>query len=567
MYAREGQKRKPLGDLLVELGRITRAELEKALDYQRKRKIRLGQALVELRYLSEPELVQVLKTQLGLPSVNLAQEEPSGEALALVPEHLVRRHAILPLRRQGERLLVAAADPFNVVALDEVEALTGLKVELVLAGESELQEALNRYYGSQQAVEAVIRTLQEREPLPEDEFTAERLLQMGNEAPIVQLVNLILERAVRERASDIHLEPMKEEVRVRYRIDGFLREIMRSPLKTHPALVSRIKVLARMDIAERRLPQDGQILRAIDGEEVEFRVSTVPGYYGEKVVLRILRRQRELLHLSSLGFSAENLRRYRKSLSWPHGMILLTGPTGSGKTTTLYATLNELNTPERNIITIEDPVEYTLQGITQIGVNYKAGLTFDRILKFILRQDPDVVMVGEIRDKETARLAVQAALTGHLVLSTLHTNDAAGALTRLIDMGIEPFLIASAVNCVLAQRLVRTVCSECRREEPLTREMREALGQRNGGGVSTFQRGAGCLRCGYSGYYGRTGLFEVMPLTPRLRELIARRADADALKKAAIAEGMATLQEDGWAKVGAGLTTPMEVLRVVAGDE
>lgn len=564
------KRRKRLGDLLREVGLITQDQLKEAVAYQDAQGVRLGQALIELGYLTEQQLVEVLEYQLGIPHINLAGRLIAPEVLDLIPQELAYKYLIVPIEIRGDRVVVATADPFNVYAVDAVRQATSLNVELVLATESDINQALSQHYGVQGVAEAVIQTIDETEDVVEE--TEEELRQMGDEAPIVRLANIILSQGIREKASDIHIEPQEKDVRIRYRVDGFLQEVMRTPKRTQMALASRLKVLARLDIAERRLPQDGQIKMTVDGSEVDLRVSTMPTVHGEKIVLRILDKSNLLLDLDNLGYSQQNLQIWRSAMRRPYGMILVTGPTGSGKTTTLYATLSALNTPERNMVTVEDPVEFSLPGINQVSINRKAGLTFANSLRAIVRQDPDIIMIGEIRDQETAAIAVQAALTGHLVLSTLHTNDAAGTLTRLIEMGVEPFLVASSVIVAQAQRLVRMICPACRESYVIDREGLLEMGLPDpeqvlqGQPTVTLFRGKGCPRCNNTGYKGRRAIQEIMALNPKLRTLIAEKANADSLKAAAVAQGMVTLKEDGITKALQGETTLEEVLRVAFTD-
>jgi type IV pilus assembly protein PilB len=560
------KNRKRLGEVLVDAGLLNEERLAEALSHQKKTGDRLGKILTEHRFLTEEQLAEALEYQLGIPRVDLSRTLIGPDMISLVPAQLARRYGVMPIAQKDGRLRLAVSDPFNVVAIDDVRDLTGLDIELALTTERDIREAIDRCYGMRGAVEAVIQNLEESQEESQDD-TVDRLRRMGDEAPIVRLVNLIISQGVRERASDIHLEPEEKDVRIRYRVDGFLREVMRSPKRTQMALVSRIKVLAKMDIAERRLPQDGQIKINVDGREVELRISTMPNRFGEKVVLRILNKNAFLLQIDELGFSEANRERFLTAMKRPHGMLLVTGPTGSGKTTTLYAALARLNRIDRNLMTIEEPIEYSLPGINQTQVNVKAGLTFARALRSIVRQDPDIIMVGEIRDGETAQIAVQSALTGHLVLSTLHTNDAAGALARLVDMGVEPFLVASSVICIVAQRLVRVICQNCREEYHLP--AREMAGGEWGGFFAgredelvTLWRGKGCPRCEQSGYYGRLAIQEVMPLSPELRRLVMQNQSADVLRAQAIREGMVTLKQDGLEKARQGQTTIEEVLRV-----
>jgi type IV pilus assembly protein PilB len=560
------KNRKRLGELLIDAGLLSEEQLTEALAYQKNTGERLGKVLIEREYLAEEQLVEALEYQLGIPRVELSRTLIGPDVVNLVPAQLARRYSVMPISRKDGRLRLAVADPFNIVAIDDVRDATGLEAELALTTEKDIKEAIDRCYGVRGAVEAVIQNIEESEDEGEDE-SADRLRRAGDEAPIVRLVNLIISQGVRERASDIHIEPSEKDVRVRYRVDGFLREVMRSPKRTQMALVSRIKVLAKMDIAERRVPQDGQIKINVDNAEVELRISTMPTQFGEKVVLRVLNKGAFLLQMDQLGFSPENYERFTTAMKRPHGILLVTGPTGSGKTTTLYAALGMLNQPDRNLVTVEDPIEFSLPGINQTQVNVKAGLTFATSLRSIVRQDPDVIMVGEIRDGETAQIAVQSALTGHLVLSTLHTNDAAGTLARLVDMGVEPFLVSSSVICIMAQRLVRLVCPNCRAEYQLPAKeiaaghLAELFAGREDE-LITLYRGKGCPRCDHSGYYGRLAIQEVMPMSLELRRLVMQNQSADVLRAQAIREGMVTLKRDGVNKALSGLTTIEEVLRV-----
>ena len=600
---------KRLGDLLVDAGIISAEDLGQALDYQKKFGVRLGKALIDLRLLTERQLIEVLEFQLGIPHVDLSKTSIDNTLSETVPEALARRYSVIPVARRGNVLTVAMADPFNVVALDELRAATRLEVQLAIAAESELLQAIDRVYGIKGAAAKAIRDFGEvaggdvavlgagagvgvlsragaaavgAQSMAGGRFgdqTAAAEMVRGRagveDAPIVRLVNLIITQAVRERASDIHIEPREGDVRVRFRVDGFLRDVMTSPKNTHQGLVSRIKVLAGMDIAERRLPQDGQMRANVDGREIDFRVSTLPTVNGEKAVLRVLLKEPQLIQLDSLGFSPRNKELFTEALRRPYGMVLVTGPTGSGKTTTLYAALTKLNEASRNIVTVEDPVEFTLRGINQVQTNVKAGLTFANALRSILRQDPDVIMVGEIRDADTARIAVQSALTGHLVLSTIHTNDATSTLTRLVDMGIEPFLVASSVICTTAQRLVRRVCPSCRVEYEAGLDALEgfavpaevrAKAEAQGGKVH-LSRGKGCVRCGRTGFLGRVALTEVMMVTPAIKALVTHNETAGVVRRKAQEEGMRLLLDDGLEKALQGLTTLDEVVRVAMGEE
>ncbi|MBP2653919.1 MAG: epsE [Firmicutes bacterium] len=558
-----------LGDILLNAGIITDEQLQKALAMQRKNGERLGKTLINLGVVSEDNILRALESQLGVDVVSLARYPIERDAALLIPAQLAERHKVLPLKKDGSQIILAMADPTNFFAIDDVRMVTGLNVQPVIAIESELERFIESAYGVRDIVERAVIKLQE------EEVAATAEIQTADEAPIISLVNGLISQAVRERASDIHIEPLEGLVRVRFRVDGVLREVVTFPKATQSSIVSRIKIMAEMDIAEKRMPQDGRIKVKEKGRDVDIRASTMPTVLGEKVVLRILDRAAVVMDISGLGFSALNLERYKRMYSQSYGMILVTGPTGSGKTTTLYSTLVEINSPAKNIITIEDPVEYMLAGVNQILVNPKAGLTFANGLRSILRQDPNIVMVGEIRDGETADIAVRAALTGHLVLSTLHTNDAAGAISRLIDMGAEPFLVASSILGVVAQRLVRIICPNCKESYLLEAGSSEALfladSQEFAGAVIqaklnqsglTLYRGRGCEHCGGSGYRGRMAINEVMPLSGTLQEALIHHASARELSRIAITEGMVAMRQDGILKALEGMTTLDEVRRV-----
>lgn len=558
------QKRLRLGELLVGAGMITEDQLEQALAAQRQSGTRLGKTLVNLGFISEEIILQTLEHQLGLRRVALTRLTIDREAALLIPASLAERHQVLPIQKAGRRLVLAMSDPTNFFALDDVRMVTGLDVEAVIAAENELQQAIGNAYGVRDIVERAVNKLQAEELITAAE------IQTTDDAPIISIVNGLISQAVKDRASDIHIEPLESVVRVRFRIDGVLREIVTFPKATQNAIISRIKIMADMDIAEKRLPQDGRIKTQENGRDIDIRVSTLPTVLGEKVVLRILDRSAVVLDVSSLGFSAANLERYRNMYCQSHGMVLMTGPTGSGKTTTLYSTLVEINTPEKNIITIEDPVEYMLAGVNQIQVNPKAGMTFANGLRSILRQDPNIIMVGEVRDGETADIAIRAALTGHLVFSTLHTNDAVGAISRLIDMGVEPFLVASSVLGVVAQRLVRVICPHCKEAYVLEPGSPEHLfweaGAETGewpalSAEAVFYRGKGCERCA-GGFRGRMAINEVMPLTPDLQDAVIRRVSRREVFRVASREGMILMRQDGIIKAQQGLTTLGEVMRV-----
>lgn len=560
--------RKELGDFLVESNLITRSQLNEARRIQRETGQRLGRVLVELGYVKEQDIVNALEFQLGITRVNLYDITLDRELLRAIPEHLARRYKAVPVKKEGSKLTVAMADPLNIMAVDDLRATTGCEIIPVLADEAEIDSILGNSLGLDELF-AGADGEEEAAVVETGRFDLDELPDTAAEAvPVVRAVNSIIQQAVKSRASDIHLEPQEKSVRVRFRVDGFLRDIMTIPRRFHAPVVSRIKIMAEMDIAERRLPQDGRVRVRVGGKEVDLRVSTLPTIFGEKVVIRLLDKSHMLLKLEDLGFNQEILARYRNLIRRPHGMILVTGPTGSGKTTTLYATLNAINTPERNIITVEDPVEYVLPGINQIQVNPKAGLTFASGLRSILRQDPDVVMVGEIRDSETADIAIRAATTGHLVFSTMHTNDAAGAVARLLDMGIEPFLVASSVIGVLAQRLVRVICPRCKTayELPPDAPERSFLGL-PADVVPKLWRGSGCSYCHRTGYHGRVAVHELMTVTGRMREAILRKASSGEIQSLARAHGMRSLREDAQGKVLAGITTFEELIRVAYMEE
>ncbi len=553
---------KQLAEILLESGFVDEAQLAAAYDEHQREGRSLGRVLVEHGVLTEAQLVAALAHQIGLPFVDLTDHNVDGSAVALVPAAVCRRHAVLPIGYDEGRLVLAMADPGNVFALDDVRSMTGLELRPVVATRDDLLNAVERFCRA----EADLDDLSTSMGSVEDEDDLGRLKEVVEEAPIVKYVNLLITQAIQDRASDIHIEPGETELRVRYRIDGVLHDVMRSPRSIQSGVISRLKIMADIDISERRVPQDGRLSVSALGQQVDLRVATLPTVWGEKVVMRILDNSTARLALSDLGFTAENFTRYSASFTKPYGMILVTGPTGSGKSTTLYATLNLVARPEINVITVEDPVEYRLAGINQVQVNAKAGLTFAAALRSILRCDPDVVLVGEIRDHETAQIAVEAALTGHLVLSTLHTNDAPSALTRLTEMGIEPFLVGSALDCVLAQRLARRLCTRCREPyEPTPEELLAAsYPWIPGQDVPTLHRAAGCPACARTGYKGRLALHEVMAVTEHIERLAVTRAPSSDIAEAATRDGMRRLREDGMRKVRDGVTSIEEILRVVA---
>lgn len=555
VFTPKGPK-KLLGEVLVEMGIITRRQLWEALRVQSHSGGFLGEILVKLGMVS----AEVINEILGVQEIRLDKLNPA--LLKTIPEQFIRRHKVIPLKKEGNYLTVAMADPLDVLAIDDLRLITGCEIEPVQAVEKDIATVIQKHFG----IPEVDKIFEEFELLAGQQESEVVALEeeVVDDAPIVRLVNSIFLQAIEQDASDIHIEPQEHLVRIRYRIDGMLREVMALPKKVQSAVVSRVKIMSEMDIAEKRIPQDGRIRLKIRTREIDLRVSSLPTVYGEKIVSRLLDKGSiKSYKLDQIGFGALNLQRFTNALKSSYGMILITGPTGSGKTTTLYTALNEINTIEKNIITVEDPVEYILDGITQTQVNVKTGMTFAAGLRSILRQDPDIVMVGEIRDGETAEIAVRAAITGHLVLSTLHTNDAAGAITRLVDMGIEPFLVASSVLTTVAQRLIRLVCPKCRQAYELAPDTPERafIGVGSDQPV-TLYKGAGCDSCGNSGYKGRLAIHEVIPVTTGLRPLIIKNAPADEIKEKALAEGMISLKMDGIQKALEGLTTIEEVMRV-----
>ncbi|MDD2421385.1 MAG: ATPase, T2SS/T4P/T4SS family [Heliobacteriaceae bacterium] len=564
-------QRKMLGDLLVGYGLISPEQLAQALAEHNRTGERLGKVVVRLGLVTERQINDILEFQLGIPQVSPLKFAPNPAVVKLVPETICRGHKCLPLKKVGDRLTVAMVDPLNLVAIDDLKRATNLEIDPAIATEQEIEQVLNKVFGLNPAGEAAIRGLEAeagtggyRASAFDMELVDLDKVAAGSDGPVIRVVNTILQQAVKDQVSDIHIEIHEGKVRVRYRLDGLLYDILNLPRQIHAALLSRIKILAEMDIAEKRLPQDGRIQIKLGNKAIDLRVSTLPTIFGEKCVIRLLDKSNALLDLEQLGFQEAAGRQYRQLIRNTYGMILLTGPTGSGKTTTLYATIGEINSPEKNIVTIENPAEYVLEGVNQVQVNPKAGLDFAGGLRSILRQDPDVILVGEIRDRETAEIAVRAATTGHLVFSTLHTNDAAGAVTRLIDMGVEPFLVASSVTGIVAQRLVRHICPNCKtayQPDPDSPE-RIFLGLAGEDRELTLYRGGGCMACNNTGYKGRLAIQEVMPVTAGLRDLILSKATAETIRDAAIHSGMVSLREDGNNKALQGLTTVAEVMRV-----
>jgi type IV pilus assembly protein PilB len=555
-----------LGALLVAGGILSEEALEKALDLSNDRGHGLTRVLIEDNLVTESDLVATLAAHLKLEYVDLSDYPVDAAAARLVSDSLARRYLALPIGWMEGRLVVAMADPSNVFAIDDIRTVTGADLRVAVSTKNSILEAITKYHRVMSDAENVSA---EAASTFEAETDLSSVREVSEESPIVKLVNLLISQAISDRASDIHIEPSERDVRVRYRIDGVLHEVMRPPKNIQSGITSRLKVMADINIAERRIPQDGRINTVINGRDVDLRVATLPTVHGEKVVMRVLDKSTALLRLADLGFLPENMVRYEESYRKPYGTILVTGPTGSGKSTTLYATLNIVNDETKNVITVEDPVEYQLEGINQVQVNGKAGLTFASALRSILRSDPDIVLVGEIRDRETATIAVEAALTGHLVLSTLHTNDSASTPTRLVEMGVEPFLVGSSIDCIVAQRLSRRLCTRCReayRPEPAELA---AVGwdfERLGEMSDDFHifRAKGCGACGGTGYYGRFAIHEVLPVTEEIERLIVERGHTDEIRKTAVAQGMLTLRQAGMVEVAEGITSIEEILRVIA---
>src|ERR1041385_5751537 len=584
-----------LGEILVRENLISPQHLRQALDYQREHGGRLGFNLVKLGLVSDDTITAILSRQYGIPSVNLELFDIDESVLRLIPQEVAQKYSVLPLSRVGATLTLAMVDPTNVFAMDDIKFMTGLNVEPVVVAEASVQQAISKYYSTSREIELAsvapevvsngngfsdadmvsldnldldhsvnaedVEVFEEN-----DEIDLSSLTRMSEDAPVVRLVNVLLVDSLRRGASDIHVEPYEKELRIRFRIDGVLYDVMHPPLKMRDALISRIKIMSKLDISEKRLPQDGRIKIRLKvdsrSRELDFRVSTLPTLFGEKVVLRLLDKEKLMLDMTNLGFEPESLVKFQRNISRPYGMVLVTGPTGSGKTNTLYSALQSLNTVDTNIMTAEDPVEFNLPGINQVQMKEQIGLNFAAALRSFLRQDPNIVLVGEIRDFETAEIAIKAALTGHLVLSTLHTNDAPSTISRLMNMGIEPFLVATSVNLIQAQRLIRRICKDCKHDHqtPVEALIEVGLKPEEARTIKTY-KGKGCSTCNNTGYKGRIGLYEVMEITDEIRELILIGASALELRKKAIDDGMITLRESGLHKIRSGLTTLEEVVR------
>jgi len=560
-----------IGEILVRKSVITTTQLQAALREQKTSGGKLGSALVKLGYLSDDQLTETLSEQFQVPSINLNDVEIDKEAVKLIPEDMAKGHILIPVNRAGSVLIVAISDPSNLSVVDELRFKTGLSVEIVVASENSIKRAIDKFYDSASTMKEVMASFDDSSIGVSEEEKAESAkdLEMASQdAPVIKLVNLILTDAIKKKASDIHIEPFEDEFRIRYRIDGVLYEVMKPPFKLKNAVTSRVKIMSKLDIAERRLPQDGRIkLKVSKDQDMEYRVSVLPSIHGEKIVLRLLDKSNLQLDMTKLGFEPQQLKVFKDSIDAPFGMILVTGPTGSGKTTTLYSALSELNKISDNICTAEDPVEFSLKGIIQVHMQEDIGLNFAAALRSFLRQDPDIIMVGEIRDFETAEIAVKAALTGHLVLSTLHTNDAPSTITRLLNMGVEPFLVASSCNCIVAQRLARKICKECRQEISVPPQSLVELGlSEQDAKQGKVIRGAGCPNCNNTGYRGRIAVYEVMGIGEEIKELILNGASGMELKKAAMRLGMRSLRQSALAKLKEGQITVEEVLRTSGHD-
>jgi len=560
--------KKRLGDMLLETGLINNEQLHTALSVQKKEGGKLGHNLVKLGFVTEEQITNLLEQQFGVPACDLSKMEVDEKVVKLIPAQVAQKFQIMPVNREGKTLILAMANPADVFTVEDIKFATGFDVQPVVCAESLIEKAIEKYYGVSGSLADVVKEIEKTEDLEvlevkkEEEMDVSQLALDSDAAPVVKLVNSIIIEGVRRHASDIHIEPYKRVLRIRYRIDGALTEVMSPSYRMGPAIASRIKLMASLDISERRIPQDGHISLKVGDKSIDLRVSTLPTAHGEKIVMRIAEQSGLSYDMAKLGLEKKSLDEFLKSISRPTGIILVTGPTGSGKTVTLYSALTRLNTLDKNITTAEEPIEYDFPGINQVSVNEDIGYTFAKALRAFLRQDPNIIMVGEIRDGETADIAIKAALTGHLVLSTLHTNDASSTITRIIDMGIEPYLLAPTLALVEAQRLVRRICPKCKEPVSLTPEMIGKLGMdsKEFEGVTLYE-GKGCLECNNTGYKGRVGIFEVLPVTSEIRELILKRASNDEIKQKAVELGMTTLRSDGVAKIKQGMTTIEEIIR------
>ncbi len=548
-----------LGDILVRNNVISEEQLDKALELQRGTGQKLGSVLITQGWLNEEQLYRVLEEQFQIPFIDINNTYIDPKVPKLIGESLARKHMAIPIKLEKNRLTVAMVDPLDIIAKDDIRIITGLELDIVISAQQDIARAINRYYDSTEKAERAVEDYKAQADFI-DEETSEEDADVTN-APMVRLVNTIIAQAVKSKASDIHIEPYERNVRIRYRIDGELREVMTPAKSTHSAIVTRIKIMGKMNISEKRLPQDGRVETTIEGLPIDMRISILPTVYGEKIVIRLLDRSSLVVNKEELGFTPFNLEQLNRIMKVPEGIILVTGPTGSGKTTTLYSILKELNRENKNIITVEDPVEYRLEGVNQVQVNNKAGLTFANGLRAILRQDPDIVMVGEIRDAETAEIAVRAAITGHIVLSTIHTNDSVSTISRLVDMGIEHYLVSSATVGIIAQRLVKKVCVKCKNHHQASPEELRMLNLPEND-VIEIAKGTGCNTCGNTGYLGRTAIHEVLVIDGEIRNMIAQKMDIDAIKQRAIQKGLTTLNETCRILVKQGITTVDEMLRM-----
>jgi type IV pilus assembly protein PilB len=557
-------KNKKLGQLLIESDLITEAQLNKALDYQKKQGGRIGEALVSLGIIGEDKIQEILADKLNVPKLSLNDIELDKDVVNLIPAAIARQYSLIAIFKINNILTVAMSDPLNFVAIDKIVYLTNLEIKRLITTRSEIENAIDKYYTINETMGQTMDKIESDIIVGDDDRITELkdLDDISSDLPVVDLANAIIIKAIKRKASDIHIQPDNQILKVRYRVDGLMQEVAILPIKILSPLLSRFKVMSNIDVSEKRLPQDGRFRLHFNNNEIDFRISTLPSIYGEKIVIRILDKSNLVLDLSEMGFSSNNYSNWLKVIERPEGFVLITGPTGSGKTTTLYAVLNKLNKPEKNIMTVEDPVEYKIGNITQVQINEKAGLHFSNSLRSIVRQNPDILMVGEIRDLATAEIAVRASLTGHLVLSTLHTSDAPVTPTRLIDMGLEPYLVSSSLTAVLAQRLVRTICPNCKIETQPDDAVKLSIIQKLETPDKTFYYGKGCPRCNQTGYRGRTAIHELLIMSPNLKEMIIRKVSHVDLRHTALNEGMISLFDDGLAKVFAGITTIEEVLRV-----
>ncbi|MBI1747597.1 MAG: type II secretion system ATPase GspE [Acidobacteria bacterium] len=558
-------KKKAFGQVLIERGLLEEDELKTGLSLQRETNQKLGRVLVDLGYISEKDLLAALSDQLNVPFLSMADYPKMPIVENVFPLRFMKQCKFVPINLDNNLLSIAMADPLDFSTIDSIKLFAGYDVKVYLGMENEVADVIEKFYGSASTtLGRIIEGIGDEniDSLLSETEDIERLKDLASEAPVIRLVNMLISRAIESRASDIHIEPFEKELKVRYRIDGILHDVESPPKKLTAAIISRVKIMAKLNIAERRVPQDGRIPLKVLGKEIDLRISTLPTMHGESVVMRILDKSSSNTYdIANLGFPADSRQQFENLIARPHGILLVTGPTGSGKTTTLYSALGKINLPDKKIITIEDPVEYQMDGVNQIHVNPQIGLTFAAGLRHIVRQDPDVIMIGEIRDLETAEIAIRSALTGHLVFSTLHTNDAPGAITRLTDMGANDYLIASSLLGVMAQRLVRVICPHCKVAVQPVPEFLRQIGFPYNGDVK-FYEGAGCEKCSQTGYIGRLGIFELMPMNEGIRRLTLSKADATTIKKEAVRAGMRTLRDDGWLKVKDGITTISEILRV-----